>query len=168
MQTSSAAQPHRCPCAAPCAASPGGTASLPHQTTAPDVRPLWRKERKIYLLGLAPAMDGRFYSRIKRSDLYIVAPIALHVAEHFEIRRLCDKDGRNKIGNQFVAELMDELLQKGWLVAGKTSHGEGIRTATNKERGIPRQPTEQVDGQITMESQKHKASKKRKPPDPSR
>ncbi len=106
--------------------------------------------------------------RTKRSDLYIVAPIALHVAEHFEIRRLCDKDGRNKIGNQFVAELMDELLQKGWLVAGKTSHGEGIRTATNKERGIPRQPTEQVDGQITMESQKHKASKKRKPPDPSR
>ena len=106
--------------------------------------------------------------RTKRSDLYIVAPIALHVAEHFEIRRLCDKDGRNKIGNQFVAELMDELLQKGWLVAGKTSHGEGIRTATNKERGIPRQPTEQVDGQITMESQKNKASKKRKPPDPSR
>ena len=106
--------------------------------------------------------------RTKRSNLYIVAPIAIHVAEHFEIRRLCDKDGRNKIGNQFVAELMDELLQKGWLVAGKTSHGEGIRTATNKERGIPRQPTEQVDGQITMESQKHKASKKRKPPDPSR
>lgn len=106
--------------------------------------------------------------RTKRSDLYIVAPIAIHVAEHFEIRRLCDKDGRNKIGNQFVAELMDELLQKGWLVAGKTSHGEGIRTATNKERGIPRQPTEQVDGQITMESQKHKASKKRKPPNPSR
>ena len=106
--------------------------------------------------------------RGKRSNLYIVAPIAIHVAEHFEIHRLCDKDGRNKIGNQFVAELMDELLQKGWLVAGKTSHGEGIRTATNKERGIPRQPTEQVDGQITMESQKHKASKKRKPPDPSR
>ena len=106
--------------------------------------------------------------RTKRSNLYIVAPIAIHVAEHFKIRRLCDKDGRNKIGNQFVAELMDELLQKGWLVAGKTSHGEGIRTATNKERGIPRQPTEQVDGQITMESQKHKASKKRKPPDPSR
>ena len=106
--------------------------------------------------------------RTKRSNLYIVAPFAIHVAEHFKIRRLCDKDGRNKIGNQFVAELMDELLQKGWLVAGKTSHGEGIRTATNKERGIPRQPTEQVDGQITMESQKHKASKKRKPPDPSR
>ena len=85
-----------------------------------------------------------------------------------ESRRLCDRDRRNKIGNQFVAELMDELLQKGWLVAAKTSYGEGIRTATNKERGVPRQPTEQVDGQITMESQKHKASKKRKPPDPSR
>ena len=106
--------------------------------------------------------------RTKRSNLYIVVPVAIHVAEHFEIRRLCDKDGRNKIGNQFVAELMDELLQKGWLVAGKTSHGEGIRTATNKERGVPRQPAEQVDGQITMESQKHKASKRRKPPDPSR
>ena len=106
--------------------------------------------------------------RTKRSNLYIVAPIAIHVAEHFEIRRLCDKDGRNKIGNQFVAEVMDELLQKGRLVTAKTSYGEGIRTATNKERGILRQPTEQVDGQITMEHQKHKASKRRKTPDPSR
>lgn len=106
--------------------------------------------------------------RTKRSNLYIAAPVVIHVAEHFEIRRLCDRDRRNKIGNQFVAELMNELLQKGWLVTGKTSRGEGIRTATNKERGVPRQPTEQVDGQITMEHQKHKASKRRKTPDPSR
>ena len=97
-----------------------------------------------------------------------------HVDCYEEYQDLSDEayraelEGRNKIGNQFVAEVMDELLQKGWLVAGKTSHGEGIRTATNKERGVPRQPTEQVDGQITMESQKHTASKKRKPPDPSR
>ena len=75
--------------------------------------------------------------RTKRSNLYIVDPVAIHVAEHFKIRRLCDKDGRNKIGNQFVAELIDELLQKGWLVSAKTSYGEGIRTATNKERGKP-------------------------------
>ena len=33
-----------------------------------------------------------------------------------------------------------------WLVSAKTSYGEGIRTATNKERGISRQPTAQVDG----------------------
>ena len=46
-----------------------------------------------------------------------------------------------------------------WLVSAKTSYGEGIRTATNKERGISRQPTAQVDGQITMENQENKAPK---------
>ena len=100
--------------------------------------------------------------RTKRSNLYIVDPVAIHVAEHFAILRLCDKDKRNKIGNQFVAELMDQLLQKGWLVSAKTSYGEGIRTATNKERGISRQPAAQVDGQITMEDQENKAPKKKK------
>ncbi len=88
--------------------------------------------------------------RTKRSNLYIVAPVAVRVAEHFEVCRLCDKDRHNKIGNQFVAELMDKLLQKGWLVAAETSQGKGIRTATPKERGISRQPAAQVDGQITM------------------
>ena len=97
-----------------------------------------------------------------QQDLYIVDPVAIHVAEHFAILRLCDKDKRNKIGNQFVAELMDQLLQKGWLVSAKTSHGDGIRTATNKERGISRQPAAQVDGQITMEDQENKAPKKKK------
>ncbi len=61
-----------------------------------------------------------------------------------------------------MAELMDQLLQKGWLVSAKTSYGEGIRTATNKERGISRQPAAQVDGQITMENQENKAPKKKK------
>ena len=108
--------------------------------------------------------------RTKRSNLYIVDPVAIYVAEHFEIRRLCDKDRRNKIGNQFVAELMDGLLQKGWLVSAETSQGEGIRTATNKERGISRQPAAQVAGQITMEGQPsppEKAPKRKKPPAPS-
>lgn len=100
--------------------------------------------------------------RTKRSNLYIVAPIAACVAEQFEICRLCDKDRHNKVGNQFVAALMDELLQKGWLVAEKTSHGDGIRTATDKERGIARQPVAQVDGQITMMNQETDDPKKKK------
>ena len=107
--------------------------------------------------------------RTKRSNLYIVVPVAVRVAEHFEIRRLCDKDGRNQIGNQFVAELMDELLQKGWLVSAKTSQGDGIRTATIKERGV-RQPAAQVEGQITIGSQENdtpKRKKGRKPAAPS-
>ncbi len=107
--------------------------------------------------------------RTTRRNLYIVAPVAVHVAEHFEIRRLCDKDRRNKIGNQFVAELMDGLLQKGWLVSAETSQGESIRTATDKERGA-RQAVTQVAGQITMEGQPsppEKAPKRKKPPAPS-
>ena len=108
--------------------------------------------------------------KTKRRNLYIVAPVAEHVATKFEIRRLCDKNRHNKIGNKFVAGLMEELLQKGWLVSAQTSHGEGIRTATDKERGA-RQPVTQVDGQITMEGQPdspEKAPKRKKPPAPSR
>ena len=102
--------------------------------------------------------------RTKRSNLYIVDPVAIHVAEHFEVCRLCDKDRHNKIGNQFVADLMDELLQKGWLVAAETSQGKGIRTATSKERGISRQPAAQVDGQTTIQSQENNSRKKRRKP----
>ena len=86
--------------------------------------------------------------RTKRRNLYIVAPVTGDVAAKFEICRLCDKDGRNRVGNRFVADLMAELLQKGWLVSAQTSHGEGIRTATDKERGA--------------------APKRKKPPAPSR
>lgn len=110
--------------------------------------------------------------RTKRSNLYITAPVAVRAAEQFELCRLCDRDRRNKIGHQFAAELIDQLLQQGWLVSAKTPHGKGIRTATAKERGI-RQPVTQVDGQVTMGCQENqpnpfgKASKKRKPPAPS-
>ena len=103
--------------------------------------------------------------RTKRSNLYVVAP----VAEKFEVRRLYDKDRRNQIGKQFVAGLMAQLLQKGWLVSAKTSQGEGIRTAADKERGA-RQAVTQVAGQITTEGQPsppEKASKRKKPPAPS-
>ena len=108
--------------------------------------------------------------RTKRRNLYIVAPVAEHVAAKFEIHRLCDKNRHNKIGNKFVADLMDELLRKGWLVSAQTSHGEGIRTATDKERGA-RQPVTQVDGQITMGCQEKRpdpSPKRKKPPAPSR
>ena len=108
--------------------------------------------------------------RTKRRNLYIVAPVAEHVAAKFEIHRLCDKNRHNKIGNKFVAGLMEELLQKGWLVSAKTSCGEGIRTATDKERGV-HQPVTQVDGQITMGCQEKRpdpSTKRKKPPAPSR
>ena len=108
--------------------------------------------------------------RTKRRNLYIVAPVATDVAAKFEICRLCDKDRRNRVGNRFVADLMDELLRKGWLVSAQTSCGEGIRTATNKERGA-RQPVTQVDGQITMGCQEKRpdpSPKRKKPPAPSR
>ena len=75
---------------------------------------------------MRPASSPCKSSYRKRSNLYIVDPVAIHVAEHFAILRLCDKDKRNKIGNQFVAELMDQLLQKGWLApACRTFTGWG-------------------------------------------
>ena len=47
---------------------------------------------------------------------------------------------------------MAQLLREGRLVTAETTHGEGIRTATEKELGARRQPAEQeqVEGQITM------------------
>lgn len=74
------------------------------------------------------------------------------------------------MGNRFVADLMDELLQKGWLVSAQTSRGEGIRTATDKERGA-RQPVTQIDGQVNQENQPsspENALKRKKLPAPSR
>lgn len=88
--------------------------------------------------------------RTKRRKLYIVDCAADHIAEHFEIRRLCDKDRQNSVGKRFVSELIAQLLQEGRLVAAETSAGTGIRTATVKELSLHSQPTEQVDGQITM------------------
>ena len=81
--------------------------------------------------------------RTKRSNLYIVDPVAVHVAEHFEVCRLCDKDRHNKIGNQFVAELMDELLQKAVSYTHLNSnrlflHSSSVRTIAVPEKfGVP-------------------------------
>ena len=90
--------------------------------------------------------------RTKRSNLYIVDPVADRVAQQFEVCRLCDKDRNNGVGKRFAAELMAQLVQEGRLVTAETDYGEGIRTATAKELGSRRQPMEQeqVKGQITM------------------
>ena len=88
--------------------------------------------------------------RTKRTNLYITDPVALHFAEHFAIRRLCDRDQHNAVGNRFMSELIDQLLQEGRLVSAETAHGAGIRTATARELKDYRRPVEQVAGQITM------------------
>jgi len=88
--------------------------------------------------------------RTKRTNLYITSPVAVYCAEHFEIRRLCDRDRRNAVGNRFMSELIDQLLQEGRLVSAETDCGVGIRTATEKELRNHHKPVEQVDGQIAM------------------
>lgn len=88
--------------------------------------------------------------RTKRTNLYITGPAAPHFAEHFEIRRLCDRERHNAVGNRFMSELIDQLLQEGRLVSAETTHGAGIRTATARELKDCRKPVEQVSGQITM------------------
>ena len=90
--------------------------------------------------------------KTRRSNLYITAPVALPIAEHFEIRRLCDRGKHNEVGIRFVTELVERLLQQGRLRSVETSHGRGIRTATAKELKERRQPVEQVDGQLSLAS----------------
>lgn len=68
--------------------------------------------------------------RTKRTNLYITDPVAPNFAKHFEIRRLCDRDRRNAVGNRFISELIDQLLQERRLVSAEMTHGAGIRTAT--------------------------------------
>ena len=88
--------------------------------------------------------------KTKRSNLYITDDVAVHIAKHFEICRLCDKGRENRIGRGFVSELIAQLLQEGRLISADTTHGVGIRTATAKELRLSSQPAEQVNGQITM------------------
>lgn len=88
--------------------------------------------------------------RTKRTNLYITDPVAVYIAQHFEICRICDRDRNNAVGNRFVSELIEQLLQEGRLVTAETTHGPGIRTATSTELRHHSKPVEQVDGQITM------------------
>ena len=88
--------------------------------------------------------------RTKRTNLYITDLAAPHFAEHFEIRRLCDRERHNAVGNRFMSEMIDQLLQEGRLVSAETTHGAGIRTATARELNDHSKPVEQVAGQITM------------------
>jgi len=88
--------------------------------------------------------------RTKRTNLYITDPVALRIAEHFEIRRLCDRSRHNAVGIRFMSELIDQLLRQGRLLTAETDYGKGIRTATAKELQRRRQPVEQVGGQLTM------------------
>ena len=88
--------------------------------------------------------------RTKRANLYITDPVTVYIAQHFEICRICDRERNNAVGNRFVSELIEQLLQEGRLVTAETTHGPGIRTATSTELRHHSKPVEQVDGQMTM------------------
>ena len=88
--------------------------------------------------------------RTKSTRLYITEPIATYVAQHFEIRRLCDKDRVNAVGNRFASELIAQLIEEGQIVIANTAGGPGIRTATEKELKAHHQSVEPLDGQMTM------------------
>ncbi len=88
--------------------------------------------------------------KTKRTNLYVVDSVPMCVAQHFEIRRLCDKDRNNRVGNRFMSELVAHLVNSGQLVTAETDQGIGIRTATAKELKARHQPAEPLDGQITM------------------
>lgn len=88
--------------------------------------------------------------RTKRTNLYITEPVAVYCAEHFEIRRLCDRNRQNGVGKRYMSELITQLLQQGRLVSAETACGAGIRTAAEKELRGHHKHLEQVDGQVTM------------------
>lgn len=88
--------------------------------------------------------------KTKRTNLYVTSSVALRVAQHFEILRLCDKNRQNNVANRYVSELIEQLVLDGQLIAAETDYGIGLRTATEKELKDNHQPTEQIDGQMTM------------------
>ena len=86
--------------------------------------------------------------KTRRRNLFVTDPVALNVAQHFAIPRLSDKDKNGTVINQFVSQVLTELVAEGKLIAAKTKYGTGLRTASEKERRLPRM--EEVSGQITM------------------
>lgn len=86
--------------------------------------------------------------RTKRRNLFVTDPVALTVAKQFAIYRLSDKEKNGTVINQFVSQIVTDLLAEGRLIAAKTKYGTGLRTATEKERRIPMR--EELNGQITM------------------
>ena len=86
--------------------------------------------------------------RTKRKNLFVTGPVALDVAKYFAIPRLSDKDKNGSVINQFVSQIVTDLLAEGRLITAKTKYGPGLRTATEKEQQIP--VRNEVNGQITM------------------
>lgn len=91
--------------------------------------------------------------KTKRSSIYLVGPVALDIAERFSVKRICDKENRHNIAYRFVTDIMDQLIEQGLLVTAKTTHGDGIRAATDKEKKAlgfhPQQPD--ALGNMTMQ-----------------
>lgn len=91
--------------------------------------------------------------KTERSNLYIVNPVALDITERFSVRRICDKENRHNIASGFVCEIETQLIERGLLVTADTTHGSGVRTATEKERKalglLPEQPD--TLGNMTMQ-----------------
>lgn len=91
--------------------------------------------------------------KTKRSNLYIVDPVAPDIAKRFSVRRVCDKENHHNKANGFVSDIVHQLLEQGLLVAAKTTHGDGIRAATDKEKKslgfLPQQPD--ALGNMTMQ-----------------
>lgn len=80
----------------------------------------------------------------KRRNLYVTGPAALSIAKKFSVHRLCDKDGNRNLANQFVEELVEQLIRDGHLVTAETKNGLGIRTVAGaeirqKEKPLPGQ-----------------------------
>lgn len=91
--------------------------------------------------------------KTKRSNLYIVDPVAPDIAERFSVRRICDKENHHNIAYRFVSDIVDQLLEQGLLVTAKATHGDGIRATTDKEKKalgfLPQQPD--TLGNMTMQ-----------------
>lgn len=83
--------------------------------------------------------------KTKRSNLYIVSPFAMEIAEQFSVKRVCDKENRHNKAYRFVSDIVDQLIEQGLLVTAKTRHGDGVRTATAKERKALDQIPERSD-----------------------
>ena len=89
--------------------------------------------------------------KTKRRNLFKTGSIAGSVADHFSVRRLCDKQNMNGLGNRFVSEVMEQLIAEGRLITAHTRQGEGVRTATAQELGKQAyKPSEQTEGQMSM------------------
>lgn len=69
----------------------------------------------------------------KRRNLYVTGSVIEAVAQKFSVPRVCNRRNEQDMAYGFVKDLMNQLIQQGYLKTSETRYGLGFRAATEQE-----------------------------------